>query len=242
MRSSLMADIADQFSTGGWEFTPEVTEVFDEHVRASVPFYDDIQELVASLSDWLLPNGGLFVDLGASTCTTLVEIAERHPTRRIRAELYDEEESMLALAQKKVAGLNVLPTFHIQRLQQPMKHREADMTVSLFTLQFLTPKDRLAVLTEARRCSADSGVIVLAEKIRPTHALLAEIGMDASHDYKAQAGIPDSAIRSKARALRGVLIPQTLERLMEELSVAGWRHADVLFRWHQWVIVIGFAR
>ena len=237
-----MADIADSFATGGWEFTPEVTEVFDEHVRASVPFYDAIQDLVASLSDWVLPNGGLFVDLGASTCTTLVEITERHPTRRIRADLYDEEASMLELAQKKVAGRNVLATFHSQRLQQPMKHRDADMTVSLFTLQFLSPRDRLAVLTEARRCSADSGCIVLAEKIRPTHALLAEIGMDASHDYKAAAGIPDSAIRSKARALRGVLIPQTLERIMVELAAAGWHHSDVLFRWHQWVVLIGFAR
>lgn len=237
-----MPDIADSFSTGGWEFTPEVTEVFDDHVRASVPYYDDIQNLVAELSDWLLPNNGVYADLGASTCTTLAAIAERHPTRRIRAELYDEEPSMLERAKDKVAKLNVLPTFHVQRLQQPLKHKEADLTVSLFTLQFLRESDRLQVLTEARRCSADSGAIVLAEKIRPEHPLLAEIGMDASHDFKAEMGITDTAIRSKARALRGVLIPQSLPLIFSELDLAGWRHSDVVFRWHQWVIVVGFAR
>ena len=35
-----MPGIAEQFTTGGWQFTPEVAEVFPEHVRASVPFYD----------------------------------------------------------------------------------------------------------------------------------------------------------------------------------------------------------
>lgn len=237
-----MADIADQFSTGGWEFTPEVTQVFDEHVRASVPFYDDIQAQVAELSDWLLPDNGLFVDLGASTCTTLAGIAERHPGRRIRAELYDEETSMLDVAKAKVAELNVTPTFHLQRVQQPFKHTAADLTVALFLLQFLPGRDRVQVLREARRCSAESGAIVIAEKVRPEHPLLAEIANDASHDVKARLGISDGAIRAKARALRGVLIPQTLPQILEELAEAGWKHADLVFRWHQWVVVVAFAR
>jgi tRNA (cmo5U34)-methyltransferase len=237
-----MADIADRFPAGGWEFTPEVTEVFDEHVRASVPYYDDIQAMVAEFSDWLLPNNGCFADLGASTCTTLETICARHPNRRIRAELYDEEPSMLEQAKRKTAGLNILANFHNQRLQQPFKHTNADLTVALFTLQFLREQDRVQVLAEACRCSAPGGAIVLAEKIRPQNALLAEIAMDASHDFKAAAGISDTAIRSKARALRGVLMPQSMNQLIGQLYEAGWHGVDVVFRWHQWVIVIGFAR
>jgi tRNA (cmo5U34)-methyltransferase len=207
-----------------------------------VPYYDDIQAMVAQFSDWLLPAGGLFVDLGASTCTTLAAICDRHPGRRFRAELYDEEPSMLERAREKISGRNTLASFHVQRLQQPLKHLGADLTVALFTLQFLREQDRLLVLTEARRCAAGSGAIILAEKIRPEHPLLSEIAMDASHDFKAAAGITDTAIRSKARALRGVLMPQSLPRLLTELREAGWVSNDVVFRWHQWVIVIGFAR
>jgi tRNA (cmo5U34)-methyltransferase len=237
-----MSDIADRFPAGGWEFTPEVTEVFDEHVRASVPYYDDIQAMVAEFSDWLLPDGGMFVDLGASTCTTLETICARHPNRRVRAELYDEEPSMLDRAKEKTANLNVLANFHVQRLQKPFKHVNADLTVALFTLQFLREQERVPVLAEARRCTTPGGAIILAEKIRPQSSLLAEIAMDASHDFKAAAGIPDQAIRSKARALRGVLMPQTFHQLTRQMYEAGWHEVDVVFRWHQWVIVIGFAR
>lgn len=231
-------DIADRFDAGGWKFTPEVTEVFDEHVHASVPFYDNIQALVAELSDWLLPDNGLFVDIGSSTCTTLAAICERHPSRRFRADLYDEEASMLKRGQEKLAGRNLLSTFHEQRVQKPFKHRDADMTVAIFLLQFLSPRDRLLVLNEARRCSSDQGALVIAEKVRQDYPVWAEIGNDVSHDYKSSQGISDTAIRSKARALRGVLIPQTLDYIYAELDQAGWKHVDTIFRWHQWAVII----
>jgi tRNA (cmo5U34)-methyltransferase len=235
-------DIADRFRAGGWEFTPEVTEVFDDHVKASVPFYDDIQKMVCELSDWLLPDHGVYADLGASTCTTLAAICNRHPARRFRAELYDESESMLQKGKEKVAQLNLVSNFHIQRVQQPFKHRNADLTVALFLLQFLPQRERLDVLTAARTAAdATGGALVVAEKIRPTHPLIAEIGNDVSHDFKATQGIDDTAIRSKARALRGVLIPATLEQLLADIEKAGWQHSDVIFRWYQWVVVLAFA-
>ena len=88
-------DIAEQFTTGGWQFTPEVADVFPEHVRASVPFYDEIQGLIAEASDWLVPHGGHVADLGASTGNTCRAIAGRHPDRDICFDLYDESEAML---------------------------------------------------------------------------------------------------------------------------------------------------
>lgn len=122
-----------------------------------------------------------------------------------------------------------------------MKHRGADLTTALFLLQFLRPAERVDVLREARRCSAATGALVIAEKIRPTHPVFAEIANDVSHDFKATQGISDTAIRSKARALRGVLIPRPLPDLLGEITEAGWAHPDVLFRWHQWIVVAALA-
>lgn len=235
-------DIAETFSTGAWQFTREVVDVFPEHVRASVPFYDAIQDIVAEASDWLLPTGGLLADLGASTGTTVHRIATRHPHRRIRAVLYDLQQAMLDRATDNLADA---PTGHIDyvqgRIEEPLKHADADLTLALFTLQFLPLRDRLGALRNARLCSSETGALIIAEKVRPTDSRWAEIATDASHDWKADHGITDTAIRAKARALRGVLTPYPHSALAQAVTAAGWCAPEVLFRWHNWLVLGAFA-
>ncbi|WP_327385055.1 methyltransferase domain-containing protein [Streptomyces sp. NBC_01207] len=236
-------DIAESFGTGAWSFTPDVVDVFPEHVRASVPFYDAIQDLVAEAADWLVPDGGLVADLGAATGITVQRIADRHPGRRIRAVLYDNEPAMLRRAEQALAST---PTGHVDYVTAdiqdgPLQHTAADLTLALFTLQFLPMPDRLAALRHARDASAATGALIVAEKVRPPDSRWAEIGNDASHDWKAAHGIPDTAIRAKARALRGVLQPYPQHTLTGMVTAAGWCAPEVLFRWHSWLVLGAFA-
>lgn len=242
-RDPLARDVAEQFETGGWEFTPAVAEVFDEHVRASVPHYDIIQAIVADLSDWLLPDNGLIADLGASTGTTVANLIARHPERHLRAALYDESSPMLAKAVDRLTQPVALGDvkIHTQRIQAPLKHLNADLTTCLFTLQFLPYGERQHVLEQAWERSAPTGALIIAEKVRPVDARWAEIAHAVSHDWKAEHGIDAAAIRAKERALRGVLMPQSPAGLLAMISGAGWHQPEVLFRWHQWMLVAAYA-
>ncbi len=235
-------DIAESFKTGAWKFTPEVVGVFPEHVRASVPFYDEIQDLVAQASDWLLPQDGVFADLGAATGITAARVIARHPERCIKVHLYDTEKPMLDAAEATLRDLpwGELHT-HLHPIETPLLHKEADLTTALFTLQFLPLRERVAALRNARLCATETGALLVAEKVRPTDSRWAEIGNDVSHDYKASQGIPDKAIRAKARALRGVLQPYPSKTLTMMLDTTGWCSPEVLFRWHQWTVVGAFA-
>lgn len=241
----MTADIAEQFPAGGWEFTPEVADVFDEHVRASVPFYEAIQNIVIEASDWLIPAGGLLADLGASTGTTAAAVLSRHPDRVLRAVLYDEQEAMIEKARKRLYDLRVAPArvaFHTRRVETgPLDHEYADLTTVLFTLQFLPLPGRYAVLAAARKAAAETGALLVAEKLRPVDSRWAEIATEASLDWKAEHGISAEAIRAKARALRGVLVPFPLSTLTRMIVDSGWHAPEVLFRWHQWVVVGAFA-
>jgi tRNA (cmo5U34)-methyltransferase len=235
-------DVSERFGSGGWEFTPEVVEVFDEHVRASVPHYDVIQHLVATASDWLLPAGGVYADLGSSTGTTAGLILDRHPDRRISAYLYDEQPDMVAKARQRLEqyGSRVRPlTTRIEH--GPLSHVDADLTTALFTLQFLDVRDRLAALRLARAAANATGAILVAEKVLPVDARWAEIANDCSHDWKAEHGLSDTAIRAKASSLRGVLRPLPVAGLMRLLEASGWVDVDVVWRWHSWVLIGGFA-
>lgn len=243
-----MSDIAERFDTGGWQFTPEVVEVFDDHVRASVPHYDVIQDLVAETADWLVPAGGLVADLGASTGASARRILERHPDRGVRFALYDEQPAMLDQAASELRQLAAKVdgkcevTLHATRIQDgPLAHEDADLTLCLFTLQFLPPRDRVQALKLAREHSAENGALIVAEKIRAIDSRWAEIGTDVAHDYKAAHGISDSAIRAKAKALRGVLRPYPQQATVEAMAAAGWHAPEVLFRWHSWAVIGAFA-
>jgi tRNA (cmo5U34)-methyltransferase len=235
-------DIAESFSPGGWKFTAEVTDVFDEHVSASVPYYPLIQNIVAEAADWLLPDGGVYVDVGASTGTTAAAIARRHPDRHIRTYLYDEVPEMLDKAMVKLAGFDNLKVERRHKnVLAGMDHSPSDLVTALFTLQFIAPENRPKVLNELRRRAKPTGAIIVAEKIRPIHPMWAEIAIDASHDFKADHGLSDTAIRQKAKALRGVLRPSTEAALRFSLEEAGWCNPEILFRWHQWVVVGALA-
>jgi tRNA (cmo5U34)-methyltransferase len=241
------ADVAEAFAPGGWAFTPEVADVFGEHVRASVPMYDAMQQLVAVAADWLVPAEGVVADLGAATGITTSMIAARHPERKIHFALYDESEAMLKHAETNMRAVPDLgghrTLTHVVRVERgPLQHNPADLTLALFVLQFLPDAaQRIAALKLARAHAARGGALLVAEKLRPRDARWAEIANDCSHDWKADHGVSDAAIRAKARALRGVLVPSTGDQLAAMIRAAGWSSPEVLFRWHQWALVGAFA-
>jgi len=234
-----MTDIAESFATGEWAFTTEVVDEFDEHVRASVPHYDLIQEMVAAVADWALPAHGTVADLGASTGTTTALLAARHPSRHIFASLYDLSDDMLDRARRKLEPYpNVTVRYSTAPIEAgPYIHVKADLTVSLFTLQFLPYDARVDTLRLARAHADAAGTLLVAEKVRPADSRWAEIANDLSHDWKAAHDLSDTAIRAKARALRGVLQPLPAEALTDAMVTAGWVGPEVIFRWHSWTLI-----
>ena len=161
-------DIAERYGPGGWKFGPEVAEVFDDHVRASVPFYDAIQGLIAECCDWLAPSGSLIADLGCSTGNTAAAILARHPGRALRFALYDESVEMLARARPAVeaaTGPGRVVSFPGKLPGDGLQHDGAALTLAVFVLQFMPWDDRAALLADARARSADDGALIVAEKI-----------------------------------------------------------------------------
>lgn len=88
-----------------WVFDEKVASHFDEHVRQSVPDYDRIQDLAASLADWFLQDGGTVIDLGASTGETLLRTQARCPQKKIKVLGYDNSRAMIQ--QAKAKGVDV---------------------------------------------------------------------------------------------------------------------------------------
>jgi 5-(carboxyamino)imidazole ribonucleotide mutase len=60
-----------------FEFDESVATVFDDMLSRSVPFYQEVIDLIIYFASQNLENGNRVYDLGSSTGTTLLEIANR---------------------------------------------------------------------------------------------------------------------------------------------------------------------
>jgi len=240
MSKSRHKSITDGMGTGGWAFTPEVADGFDEHVRQSVPYYDLIQEAVTDAAGWVVPDEGEVVDFGASTGETLTRILARYPTRRLHVTAYDTSPAMRVACSRNVSRDQVL-TLSMESDIRQQAHSSADLTLALFTLQFLQPWERRDVLTQAHERSKPGAALLVAEKVRVADSRWAEVAHELSWDYKVAMGIQADDVLAKARSLRGVLRPETAGHLEGHMLDAGWRNPTCLFRWHQWVLYGAWA-
>jgi len=216
---------------------------FDEHAHAHLPHYDLVTELAAFAASFALPVGGRLADLGCSTGRTIEAVAERVPERRFQAVGYDLDESMLDAAAKRLAPRSTVVDVRLLGgdLRGGLDHDNADVTLALWTLQFLPRSSWTDLLTDARERATRDGLLLLAAKTRLPDARWQEIGDAAVAEWKAAHGVtPDEAL-TKSRSLRGTMLLVTLGSLLDSLDEAGWNSATVLFRWHQWVLVGAWA-
>jgi trans-aconitate methyltransferase len=231
-------DISENFESGAWRFTPDVAAVFDQHVTSNVPNYNLIQKVVTYLSDWLAPDYSTIVDVGASTGTTTRAISLRHPHRNLNFFLYDSEMPMLELAKNKNSSHPGNHRFAFCRenlLDGHLNHKQADLNICLFVLQFLPLSKRAGVLKKLHELTtSNTGTIVVAEKVWQPSAFLQEIANEATWDYKSENGISAEVIRTKAKALRGVLQPVEATALESLLEETGWTSPTPIYRWHSW--------
>lgn len=218
-------------------------EQFDQHVVRHLPQYNMVQGVVADTARFMLPNGGVLADVGCSTGATAHRISTRNRDRSFTAHMYDLDQSMLDLAEKRLSE-HMMVTTHYHQFdaeQDEYKHRDADLTLFMWTLQFLRPSRRTAVLAAARVRASGSGGILVASKVRVPASRFQEIADEMTMDWKSSKGAAPEEIVDKAKSLRGVMVLNTAHEIADQLSMAGWFEPTVLFRWNSWILLGAWA-
>ena len=214
---------------GGWEFTDEVADHFDSHVRKSIPLYEEIQDMTVNLSEWFIHNGSTVYDIGASTGETIHRLQRKHASKEnVIFTGIDNSEKMVKHARKKVSARNV--RFLCQDVLQT-EFEEADLIISLFTLQFLGIAERTKVLHRLFQSLRSGGALILGEKVLAEEGRFDEIWVELYWDFKRSQGLTDDQILHKARSIRGVLRPITLTEHIKLLRETGFNNIDVFLKW-----------
>jgi tRNA (cmo5U34)-methyltransferase len=218
-----------------WRFDAQVAGSFDEHVRRSVPLYDEVQVQVADLSDWFVGRGSVVYDVGCASGSTIALLSSRHIGKGVAWVGIDEAEPMLEAARKKLIGVQNVRLV-CRSIPSPREQLivDASFVTALYTLQFVMPRDRPAFVGEIYDGLVPGGAFVLVEKILGTHPRTDGIFVELYHSFKRGSGFTHEQVVEKALSLRGVLVPDTAEEQEVRLKAAGFRTVDRFFGWYNW--------
>jgi tRNA (cmo5U34)-methyltransferase len=109
-------------------------------------------------------------------------------------------------------------------------YQPASVVALNFTLQFLPPEDRDALLARLCQALTPGGALVLSEKVAFADAAEQSLLEELHLDFKRAQGYSEMEISRKRNALEEVLIPESIATHRQRLEAAGFEQVTL---WHQ---------
>ena len=232
---------ADPRRTQDFAFGAETAAVFDDMLDRSVPFYAEIQAMVAELASDFAQDGTALYDLGCSTCTSFLHVAKALPPgRQLRFVGIDSSPEMLALAERKLQKAAFPHPYELRRgdLDGPVDLGGASVALLVLTLQFVRPLHRERLVRAIYEGLVEGGCLLLVEKVLGESSTCNRLFIEHYYAMKRRNGYSDMEIAQKREALENVLVPYRLEENKELLRRVGFREVDVFFKWYNFCGVV----
>jgi tRNA (cmo5U34)-methyltransferase len=233
----------DKMKAGDFKFSEHVARVFDDMVTRSVPFYIEMQRMIAELAASHAKRGSLVYDLGCSTGTTMISIGSMlEPGVKIIG--VDNSAEMLEKCRSKLDEIDFEPPYELQcaDLAQDLDINNADVAVLCLTLQFVRPLYREQTIKKIFDGLNSGGALILVEKILTENSNLNRDFIDYYYDYKRRNHYSELEISQKREALENVLIPYKLSENVSMLRNSGFTTIETFFKWYNFAGLIAIKK
>jgi tRNA (cmo5U34)-methyltransferase len=224
-----------------FDFGKQTAIVFDDMLDRSVPYYHEIQRMVAELAVDFAADGTAIYDLGCSTATTIAQIDRGLPPGAdVRFVGVDSSPEMLALAAKKLRESGMTRPFELRHgdLNAGVEISNASVVLLVLTLQFVRPLYRERIIRSIVDGLEPNGCLILVEKVLGEHSTFNRLFINHYYEMKRRNGYSELEIAQKREALENVLVPYRLEENKELLRGQGFRHVDVFFKWYNFCAMV----
>lgn len=233
-KDNLYAHAREQLTP--FEFDEQVARVFPDMIKRSVPGYSHIVLNIGVLAgEYAQPHSRIY-DLGSSLGAATVAMRHRVQAPGVEIIAIDNSAAMLTRSRDFLdAEESDIPVITQCADIRHVEISNASVVVLNFTLQFIPPADRMALLKNIHRGLNPGGILILSEKIASPD-LTEQQWMDQHHHlFKRAQGYSDLEIAQKRAAIENVLIPDTSETHRSRLLDAGFSGV------HQWFHSFNFV-
>ena len=228
---------------GSFAFDEKTAAVFDDMLARSVPFYSEIQRMIAELAVSFARNNSDIYDIGCSTGVTLLNLAGRVP-KQTRLIGIDFSREMLKKAKAKLKKNGVLERCLLRNvdLNRDLEIKNASVAIMNLTLQFVSPSKRPLVVKKIYNGLNRGGCLILVEKIKSNVPELERRFVEFYYDLKMRNHYSRLEISKKREALENVLIPYTHDANIKLLKKSGFKLIDGFFRWYNFSGIIAVKK
>lgn len=222
---------------GGFIFDAHVVDVFADMISRSVPGYQQILEMLPTLTRQFRSENANYYDLGCSLGAGMLAMHEGLGQQQGALIGVDNSAAMIEQARVNLSPLSQKETakprvsgqenaLTVRLLEQNLLEaniENAAMVLMNFTLQFIPINKRDDIILAVYNGLNAGGAFVLSEKIKFDNRLTNQFLTDIHHQYKADQGYSQLEIAQKRDAIENVLIPETLSAHTNRLEKAGFR-------------------
>ena len=222
----------DSVMTNGkkWEFDKDVTDVFDDMLRRSIPQYELMRELVFRVGDRYLKDGSMLVDIGCSRGEASRKFVESRGTSCVYT-MIDVSDPMLDACRLNYEDQ---PTVSVEKFDVrfgiPVMPGAASLVIAVLSVQFTPIEYRHRILSAAYNALCDGGAFIMVEKVLGGSSYMDDLLVSEYYRMKSDNQYTQEQIKDKRASLEGVLVPVTARWNEEMLKSAGFSDVECFWR------------
>ena len=213
-------------------FDEKVAAVFPDMINRSVPGYALIVRMISILAARYARNNTQLYDLGCSlgAVTFLLQQLKLANSKLIAVDNSQAILDKLQASLQQNTAADLLPVeLRCENVQDtPMSN--ASVVVLNFTLQFIAPEQRDALIGKIYEALVPGGILIVSEKLIFPEQEKNELFIELHHDFKQANGYSALEISRKRSAIENVLIPETLEQHKNRMDKAGFTQFEPWFQ------------
>ena len=208
-------------------FNEAVVRVFPDMIKRSVPGYPTIVENIGVLAAQFARPDSVLYDLGCSLGAVTQALRRHVQTAGCRVIAVDNSAAMVERCHEYLHAQDsmfqeLLPATVQEGDILDLDFQPCSVVALNFTLQFIAPEQRLALLTRIHQSLLPGGALILSEKLRFADAGEQQLLTDLHIGFKRANGYSELEIAQKRTALDNVMQPDSLEQHRERLQAAGF--------------------
>ncbi|MEX0615810.1 MAG: carboxy-S-adenosyl-L-methionine synthase CmoA [Methylophaga sp.] len=219
-----------------FRFDERVADVFPDMIQRSVPGYGTLIANIGIIAGHYAQDDSDCFDLGCSLGAVTLSMRQRIKAANCRIIAIDNSAAMIERAERIMAADN-------NRVPVDLRHEDikdsvisnASVVVMNFTLQFIAPDLRDALIEKIYNGLNPGGVLIISEKLAFADNRGQQLQQQLHLDFKRANGYSDLEISQKRNALENVMIPETAEAHHQRFQAAGFSQIE------QWFQCFNFA-